>query len=167
MAFSSADIARNQAVANSGDLFYIQGSGLYSKSGQSYNRLGDRDEAEYKAMGINIPTITPEEYDARFRSLVGTAGQYGSKQGFVDSYRDQRVTGETAEAFLAGKNVATPDLIRADLGQTVNPAGKTAEQGAPLYYGDPKAKAEAARNAAAPALTPRYETYQTSRGLTI
>ena len=146
MAYSQADIQRNQAVADKGDLFYIKGSGLYNVSGTSINRLGDRDEAEYRNMGVNIKTLTPEESDARFRSLVGEYGKYGATQGFVNAYRDQRVTGETAEAFLKGGNVATPDLIRKDLGQTVNPAGKGVDQGASLYYGDPKAKAEAERN---------------------
>ena len=105
-----ADIARNQAVADRGDLFYIEGSGLYNISGQSINTVDARSEAEYQKMGINIPTLTPEESDARFRSLVGTFRQYGAKQGFVNEFRNQRVTGETAEAVLRGDNVATPDL---------------------------------------------------------
>lgn len=144
-----------------GDPFLIDGKAYYSTP-TSINTLDDRSLAEYQSMGKEIPTLTPEESDAFFRYAIVS----GNNQPYVvNSYRDLRLSQDQYEGYLSGQQVGTKDLIRADLGMTANPSGVTADQGAPLYYGDPEAQAEAARNAAAPPAPQRYETYQTSRGV--
>ena len=145
-----------------GDPFFIDGKAYYSTP-TSINTLDDKSLAEYQSQGKQIPNLTPEESDTFFKYLLSSSA---SSQPFaVNSYRDLRLSQDQYQGYLSGQQVGTPDLIRADLGQTVNPAGKTEAQGAPLYYGDPKAEAERQRNAAAPAISPRYETYQTSKGV--
>lgn len=94
--------------------------------------------------------FTPEESDELFKQLMQSSDQ----PYFVDSYRDKRISAAEKDAYLNGQQVGTNDLIRADLGMTANPSGKTAAQGAPIHYGDPEAKAEAERNRLAPPINP-------------
>lgn len=88
MAYSKTDIARNQSVADKGDLFYIEGSGLYNVSGTAINKLDGKDEAEYKAMGVNIKTFTPKQVDDRFKKIMA---DNPDQPFYVNSYTGQRV----------------------------------------------------------------------------
>lgn len=101
------------------DPFLIEGvEGAWYSTPTSINPLDGRSLAEYRSMGKNIPTLSQEQADEFFNYLLSSYKSYGAKQGWVNMWRNLRLTQPEVEKYLAGEMVGGHDLVRTDLQKT-------------------------------------------------